>query len=124
MVELSSGHAAVRALAVAAGVQHLFTLNGGRLFPLYDGCRHEGVRLVDARHEQAAAVAAEGLAQLTRRPQVAALTAGPGVTNGVSAVASARLGGSPVLVIGGRAPLSTWGTGSLQGSTTSPSWRR
>lgn len=112
-MELSSGHAAVRALA-GAGVQHLFTLNGGHLFPLYDGCRHEGVRLVDTRHEQAAAFAAEGLAKLTRRPQVAALTAGPGVTNGVSAVASARFGGSPVLVIGGRAPLSTWGTGSLQ----------
>jgi acetolactate synthase I/II/III large subunit len=113
MAQLSSGHLAVRALK-GAGVQHLFTLSGGHLFPLYDGCRHEGVRLVDTRHEQAAGFAAEGLAKLTRRPQVAALTAGPGVTNGVSAITSARFGGSPVVVLGGRAPLSTWGTGSLQ----------
>lgn len=113
MVELASGHLAVRALK-GAGVAHLFTLSGGHLFPLYDGCRHEGVRLVDTRHEQAATFAAEGLAKLTRRPQVAALTAGPGVTNGMSAVATARFGGSPLLVIGGRAPASTWGTGSLQ----------
>ncbi len=113
MGELASGHLAVRALR-GAGVEHLFTLSGGHLFPLYDGCRHEGVRLVDTRHEQAAAFAAEGLAKLTRRPQVAALTAGPGVTNGMSAVATARFGGSPLLVIGGRAPAATWGTGSLQ----------
>ncbi len=113
MTELASGHLAVRALR-AAGIEHLFTLSGGHLFPLYDGCRHEGVRIVDTRHEQAAAFAAEGLAKLTRRPQVAALTAGPGVTNGVSAVASAKFSGSPVLVIGGRAPLATWGSGSLQ----------
>jgi len=113
MVELASGHLAVRALR-SAGVEHLFTLSGGHLFPLYDGCRSEGVRLVDTRHEQTATFAAEGLAKLTRAPQVAALTAGPGVTNGVSAVASARFGGSPVLVIGGRAPQATWGSGSLQ----------
>ena len=113
MGELSSGHLAIRALK-GAGVEHLFTLSGGHLFPLYDGCRHEGVRVVDTRHEQAAVFAAEGLAKLTRSPQVAALTAGPGVTNGMSAVATARFGGSPVLVLGGRAPQSTWGRGSLQ----------
>jgi acetolactate synthase I/II/III large subunit len=113
MADLVSGHLAIRALR-AAGVEHLFTLSGGHIFPLYDGCRHEGVRMVDVRHEQTAMFAAEGLAKLTRRPQVAALTAGPGVTNGVSAVANARFGGSPVLMIGGRAPQATWGQGSLQ----------
>ena len=113
MGQLASGHLAVRALK-QAGVEHLFTLSGGHIFPLYDGCRHEGVRLVDFRHEQAATFAAEGLGKLTRRPQVAALTAGPGVTNGMSAVASARFGGSPLLVLGGRAPAATWGSGSLQ----------
>ena len=113
MAELASGHLAVRALK-QAGVDHLFTLSGGHIFPLYDGCRHEDVTLVDTRHEQTAAFAAEGLAKLTRRPQVAALTAGPGVTNGISAIASAQQGGSPVLVIGGRAPQATWGRGSLQ----------
>ena len=113
MAELASGHLAVRALK-QAGVDHLFTLSGGHIFPLYDGCRHEDVTLVDTRHEQTAAFAAEGLAKLTRRPQVAALTAGPGVTNGISAIASAQQGGSPMLVIGGRAPQATWGRGSLQ----------
>jgi acetolactate synthase-1/2/3 large subunit len=113
MGELASGHLAIRALK-QAGVDHLFTLSGGHIFPLYDGCRHEGVRIIDTRHEQAATFAAEGMAKLTRHPQVAALTAGPGVTNGVSAVAGARFGGSPVLVLGGRAPASTWGQGSLQ----------
>jgi acetolactate synthase I/II/III large subunit len=113
MADLSSGHLAMRALK-QAGVDHLFTLSGGHIFPLYDGCRHEDVRLVDVRHEQTAMFAAEGLAKLTRRPQVAALTAGPGVTNGMSAIANARFGGSPVLMIGGRAPEGTWGQGSLQ----------
>lgn len=113
MGELSAGHMAMRALRTA-GVEHLFTLSGGHLFPLYDGCRHEGVRIIDTRHEQAAGFAAEGFAKLTRRPQVAALTAGPGVTNGMSAIATARFNGSPVLVVGGRAPQATWGTGNLQ----------
>jgi acetolactate synthase-1/2/3 large subunit len=113
MAELTSGHLAMRALR-QAGVEHLFTLSGGHIFPLYDGCRHEDVRMIDVRHEQTAMFAAEGLAKLTRRPQVAALTAGPGVTNGVSAIANARFGGSPVLMLGGRAPQATWGQGSLQ----------
>jgi acetolactate synthase I/II/III large subunit len=110
---IASGALAVHALQ-AAGVEHLFTLSGGHIFPLYDGCRQTGVKLWDFRHEQSATFAAEGLAKLTRRAQVAALTAGPGVTNTVSAVASAKFGGSPILVIGGRAPAGTWGTGSLQ----------
>jgi acetolactate synthase I/II/III large subunit len=113
MSEHASGHLAVGALK-RAGVDHLFTLSGGHIFPLYEGCRDHDVRIVDTRHEQAAAFAAEGLGKLTRRPGVAALTAGPGVTNGVSAVASARFGGSPMLVIGGRAPHGTWGRGGLQ----------
>ncbi len=110
---IASGAAAVHALK-AAGVEHLFTLSGGHIFPLYDGCRQTGVKLWDFRHEQSATFAAEGLAKLTRSPQVVALTAGPGVTNGMSAMANARFGGSPVLMIGGRAPAATWGTGSLQ----------
>jgi acetolactate synthase I/II/III large subunit len=95
-------------------IDTLFTLSGGHLFPLYDGCVKAGIRLVDTRHEQTAAFAAEGWAKVTRRPGVAALTAGPGVTNGVSAITSAYLNGSPVLVIGGRAPQGRWGAGSLQ----------
>jgi acetolactate synthase-1/2/3 large subunit len=75
--------------------------------------KHE-IALVDTRHEQTAAFAAEGWAKVTRRVGVAALTAGPGVTNGVSAISSAHLNGSPVLIIGGRAPRARWGSGSLQ----------
>jgi acetolactate synthase I/II/III large subunit len=98
----------------AHGVTKLFTLSGGHLFSIYDGCREEGIDLVDVRHESAAAFAAEGWAKVTRQPGVAALTAGPGVTNGMSAVASAQQNGSPMLVLGGRAPAMRWGQGSLQ----------
>ncbi|MDQ1533442.1 MAG: hypothetical protein QOF28_1203, partial [Actinomycetota bacterium] len=98
----------------AHGIDLVFTLSGGHLFVLYDGCVQADVELVDTRHEQTAAFAAEGWAKVTGRPGCAALTAGPGVTNGVSAIASARLAGSPMLVVGGRAPTGRWGTGSLQ----------
>ena len=98
----------------AHGVTKLFTLSGGHLFSIYDGCRAEGIDLVDTRHEQAAAFAAEGWAKVTRQPGVAALTAGPGVTNGMSALGSAQQNGSPLVVLGGRAPAMRWGQGSLQ----------
>ena len=74
----------------------LFTLSGGHLFSIYDGCRDEGIDIVDVRHEQSAAFAAEGWAKATREPGVAALTAGPGVTNGMSGMASALQNGSPM----------------------------
>ena len=98
----------------AQGVSRLFTLSGGHLFSIYEGCRHEGIEIVDVRHEATATFAAEGWAKVTRQPGVAALTAGPGVTNGMSAVASAQQNGSPMLVLGGRAPAMRWGQGSLQ----------
>jgi acetolactate synthase-1/2/3 large subunit len=97
-----------------AGVSKLFTLSGGHLFSIFDGCRAEGIDLVDVRHESTAAFAAEGWAKVTREPGVAALTAGPGVTNGMSAMASAQQNNSPMLVLGGRAPQMRWGQGSLQ----------
>jgi acetolactate synthase I/II/III large subunit len=96
------------------GVSKLFTLSGGHLFSIYDGCREEGIEIVDTRHEQAAAWAAEGYAKATREPGIAALTAGPGVTNGTSAIAGAKFNGSPLVVLGGRAPEMRWGSGSLQ----------
>ena len=98
----------------AHGVSKLFTLSGGHLFSIYDGCRDEGIDIVDVRHESAAAFAAEGWSKVTREPGVAALTAGPGVTNGMSAIASAHKNNSPMLVLGGRAPQFRWGQGSLQ----------
>src|SRR5688572_3870138 len=98
----------------AYGVSKLFTLSGGHLFSIYDGCRAEGIDIVDVRHEASATFAAEGWAKVTREPGVAALTAGPGVTNGMSAIASSQQNHSPVLVLGGRAPAMRWGQGSLQ----------
>ena len=107
------GRLVARALR-SRGIEHLFTLSGGHLFSIYDGCREEGIRIVDVRHEQAAVWAAEGFAKATRRPAAAALTAGPGVTNGMSAMAGAYYNRSPVTILGGRAPEMRWGSGSLQ----------
>src|SRR2546423_10290328 len=96
------------------GVEVVFTLSGGHIAAIYDGCLREGIRVVDTRHEQAAVHAAEGWAKSTRTPGVAILTAGPGVTDGITGVANAYLAGSPILVIGGAAPLSLWDRGALQ----------
>jgi acetolactate synthase-1/2/3 large subunit len=113
VIEGHGGRLAAEVLR-AHGIDVVFTLSGGHLFVLYDGCVQVGIDLVDTRHEQTAAFAAEGFAKVTGRPGCAALTAGPGVTNGVSAIASARLAGSPLVVLGGRAPQGRWGRGSLQ----------
>src|SRR4051812_46814538 len=95
-------------------VSHLFTLSGGHLFSIYDGCREEGIGVVDTRHEASAAWAAEGFAKATRRAGVCALTAGPGVTNAMSPLAGAQQNRSPLVALGGRAPEMRWGSGSLQ----------
>jgi acetolactate synthase-1/2/3 large subunit len=112
------GHGGALAVAVARrhGIEEMFTLSGGHVFPLYDGAvkGDPPLRLVDVRHEQTAVFAAEGTAKLLRRPGLAVLTAGPGVTNGISAITTAHFNGSPVLVLGGRAPTGRWGAGSLQ----------
>ncbi|MDQ2887370.1 MAG: acetolactate synthase [Chloroflexota bacterium] len=96
------------------GVEVVFTLSGGHIAAIYDGCVREGIRVVDTRHEQAAVHAAEGWAKCMRTPGIALLTAGPGVTDGVTGVANAFLANSPVLVIGGAAPLNLWDRGALQ----------
>ena len=96
------------------GVTELFTLSGGHVFPVYDAARQAGVRIVDVRHEQSAVFAAEAVAKLQRRPGLAVLTAGPGVTNGISGLTSAWFNGAPVIVFGGRAPQFRWDSGSLQ----------
>lgn len=107
------GHGAVAALT-SVGTDVMFTLNGGHIWPLYEAARDLGMAIVDTRHEQTATFAAEAYAKLTRRPGLAALTAGPGITNGISAVTSAHFNGSPLVVLGGRAPQMRWGSGSLQ----------
>jgi acetolactate synthase-1/2/3 large subunit len=97
-----------------AGVSLLFTLNGGHIWPILMGAEQHGIRIVDVRHEQAAAFAAEGWSKVTRECGVAAVTAGPGVTNSVTALAQAISNDSPMFLIGGRAPQARWGMGSLQ----------
>ncbi len=117
------GRLAAKALRGSRG-HHLFTLSGGHLFSLYDGCREEGIEVIDVRHEQAAAFAAEGWAKATRTPGVCALTAGPGVTNGMSAIAGARANGSPIVVLGGRAAEGAGAPAASRRSTTCRSSRR
>lgn len=113
-----AGHGGSHATAVAAahGVRTMFTLSGAHVLPMYDAAEKEdhGMALLDVRHEQTAAFAAEATGKLTRSPGLAVLTAGPGVTNPVSALAQASFSGAPIVVIGGRAPAGRWGTGSLQ----------
>ncbi len=113
-----SGHSGELAVAVARahGVETMFTLSGAHVFPMYDGAvkADPPMRLLDVRHEQTAAFAAEATGKLTRVPGLAVLTAGPGVTNGISAIAQAQFAGSPMVVVGGRAPANRWGSGSLQ----------
>src|ERR1700728_3803242 len=116
--EADRRHGGILALEVARryGVTHLFTLSGGHVFPLYDAATRAepAMPIIDVRHEQTAVFAAEATARLTRSPGLAVVTAGPGVTNSVSAVTTAHFNGAPVVVLGGRAPDYRWGAGSLQ----------
>jgi acetolactate synthase-1/2/3 large subunit len=116
MADMIEGHGGDLALAAlrAYGVTEMFTLSGGHVFPLYDAAHKSDFPIYDVRHEQSAVFAAEAVAKLQRRPGLAVLTAGPGVTNGISGMTSAFFNASPVLVLGGRAPAFRWGSGSLQ----------
>ena len=116
MSDYLDGTAGELALAAVTtfGVRTMFTLNGGHVWPLYDAAVKAEVRIVDTRHEQTATWAAEAWAKLTRGPGLAVVTAGPGVTNAVSAITSAHFNGAPLVVLGGRAPQGRWGSGSLQ----------
>ncbi len=113
-----SRHGGVHAVDVARahGVEHMFTLSGAHVFPMYDGAvkAEPAMPIIDVRHEPTAVFAAEAIGKLTRKPGLAVLTAGPGVTNGVSPIAQASFSGSPLVVVGGRAPNNRWGSGSLQ----------
>jgi acetolactate synthase-1/2/3 large subunit len=113
MAELTGGELVAKVLK-QAGVDHVFTLCGGHILPIYDGCLTEGVRVIDVRHEQAAAHAADAYARLRRGLGAALVTAGPGVTDAVTGVANAFAARSPLLLIGGAAPLGLRGLGALQ----------
>ena len=111
---MDGGKLVARALK-KAGVDCIFTLSGGHVMAIYDGCLNEGIRVVDVRHEQAAVHAADAYARLhPGRVGVAVLTAGPGATDGVTGIANAWRANSPILVIGGQGPLANLRRGSLQ----------
>jgi len=110
----SGGQLAAKALK-EAGVEVIFTLSGGHIMPLYEGCLDEGIKIVDVRHEQAAVHAADSWARCNPgKVGVAAITAGPGVTDGVTGVANAWRANSPILVFGGQGPFNNLRRGSLQ----------
>ncbi len=108
-----AGRLAVAQLA-REGVSVLFSLNGGHIALIYDACLDLGVRIVDVRHEDAAVHMAHAWARLTGRPGVACVTAGPGVTNTVTAVATAWAAASPLVLLGGKAPVAQFDLGALQ----------
>jgi acetolactate synthase I/II/III large subunit len=107
------GRLVADALAVE-GVDALFTLTGGHISPIFDGCKDVGIRVIDVRHEQAAAHAADAYGRLTFRPGVAAVTAGPGVTDAITGVTNAYYANAPMVLLGGRNPLGLEGLGALQ----------
>jgi acetolactate synthase-1/2/3 large subunit len=109
-----TGGELVAQVLVRAGVRHLFTLCGGHILPIYDACLRHDIAVVDTRHEQAAAHAADAYARLTRGLGVAAVVPGPGVTDAVTGVANAFAAHSPLLLIGGASPLALKGMGALQ----------
>ncbi|HEY3715077.1 MAG TPA: thiamine pyrophosphate-binding protein [Jatrophihabitantaceae bacterium] len=110
---ISGGHLVAKALK-AEGVDTIFTLCGGHIIDIYDGCVDEGIAVVDVRHEQVAAHAADGYARVTGKPGVAVVTAGPGTTDAVTGVANAFRAESPMLLIGGQGALNQHKMGSLQ----------
>ena len=112
---MAHGGKLVAKVLKAAGVDCVFTLSGGHVMGIYDGCLDEGIEVVDVRHEQAAVHAADAWARLhPGKVGVAILTAGPGVTDGVTGVANAWRANSPILVIGGQGPFRHTRRGSLQ----------
>jgi acetolactate synthase I/II/III large subunit len=110
---ISGGHLVAKALR-AEGIDAIFTLCGGHIIDIYDGCIDEGIKVIDVRHEQVAAHAADGYARVTGRPGCAVVTAGPGTTDAVTGVANALRAESPMLLIGGQGALNQHRMGSLQ----------
>lgn len=113
MAEIDGGRLFAKALK-REGVEYVFTLNGGHIYNLYEGCVDEGIKVIDFRHEQVAAHAAEGWAKVTGKPGVAIVTAGPGVTDAVTGIANAFQAPSPMVMIGGNAGISDHLRGGLQ----------
>jgi acetolactate synthase I/II/III large subunit len=113
MAQVHGGRLVAQALK-RHGIDHVFTLCGGHIQAIYDGCIDEGIRVVDVRHEQTAGHAADAWARVTGKPGVCLVTAGPGITDVVTAVASAQRAGVPMICIGGAGPKLLCDMGSLQ----------
>ena len=113
MAQVHGGKLVAQALK-RHGITHVFTLCGGHIQAIYDGCLDEGIRVVDTRHEQTAGHAADGYARVTGRPGVCLVTAGPGITDVVTSVANAQRAGVPMICIGGAGPKALCDMGSLQ----------
>jgi acetolactate synthase-1/2/3 large subunit len=113
MAKVSGGRLVARFLK-ARGTHAIFTLCGGHVMDIYSGCAEEGIRIIDVRHEQAAAHAADGWTRLTGSAGIAVVTAGPGVTDAVTGVANAFRAQVPMLLIGGQAPVGNLLKGALQ----------
>jgi acetolactate synthase-1/2/3 large subunit len=111
--KISGGHLVAKALK-NEGIDVIFTLCGGHIIDIYDGCIDEGIKIIDVRHEQVAAHAADGYARMTGKPGCAVVTAGPGTTDAITGVANAFRAESPFLLIGGQGALSQHKMGSLQ----------
>ena len=113
MAHITGGQLAAKALK-QMGVTTVFTLSGGHIMDIYNGFVDEGIRVIDVRHEQTAAHAAEAWTRLTGSPGVAVVTAGPGVTDAITGIANAFRNQVPMLVIGGQAPRKQLLKGGLQ----------
>ena len=111
--KISGGHLVAKALK-NEGIDVIFTLCGGHIIDIYDGCLDEGIKIIDVRHEQVAAHAADGSARMTGKPGCAVVTAGPGTTDAITGVANAFRAESPFLLIGGQGALTQHKMGSLQ----------
>src|ERR1700750_1203975 len=109
-----NGGERIASVLVEQGVRFLFTLCGGHISPILVGAKHRGIRVVDVRHEVDAVFAADATARLTGVPGVAAVTAGPGVTNTITAIKNAQLAHSPLIVLGGATATVLKGRGALQ----------
>ncbi|KAA0236698.1 thiamine pyrophosphate-binding protein, partial [bacterium] len=114
MGNLIDGGEMIARMIKQEGVNHLFTLSGGHVQNIYEGCLNNGIQVIDTRHEQSAGHAADGYSRITFKPGVCVVTAGPGVTDVVTAVANAYQASSPMVVIGGRSPMREYDMGSLQ----------
>ncbi len=111
--KISGGHLVAKALK-NEGVDVIFTLCGGHIIDIYDGCLDEGIKIIDVRHEQVAAHAADGYARQSGKPGCAVVTAGPGTTDAITGIANAFRAESPMLLIGGQGALGQHKMGSLQ----------